>query len=158
MLKKIINWYWNLKYPELSDAQVKEFFNLFYTPMQMSEFLQANGFVWASDGLNWSRWTDTFERPGQVLARKFANCGGYMRLFKEFCLYRGYSVAEYELINHGFDYHYSSCVEKDGDFFMQSNLNIHKIADEAHFRSVWIVKYKSVKRISAHGTFLEPEA
>ena len=92
MLKWLINKYWNWRYPEWTRGQVKELFKSFNGNMwALQEYLRNNGFKWGSDGLNISRYTDTFARPEQVLARKFGNCGDYMRLYEEFIKFSGWS-------------------------------------------------------------------
>lgn len=153
-LMKLVNWYWNLRYPELSQAQVEKAFDCFEDIEQFSTFLKAAGFKWSSDGLNYTQLTDTFERPGQVLSRKFANCGGYMRLFKEFCKHRKcfISLVEYELTDGPLKnrWHYVSLIETDQGIFSQSNMDILKFDDYAKFDDFWATKYKKMRIINVH--------
>ena len=94
MIKKlwlsIVNAFWNFFYEELSDAQVHEFYDKFSNYFELAQYLQANGFEWKSDSMNLLPIykLDSFERPNQVLARRWANCSGYMRLFSDFIRYK----------------------------------------------------------------------
>ena len=154
MLKKLINWYWNIRYPELSTEQVNKVFDQFDSIQEFASFLKAAGFKWSSDGLNFCQATDTFERPGQVLARRFANCGGYMRLFKEFCLYKGFYdyLAEYELTDGVIRnrWHYISVIVHNGKIFSQSNMDILEFPTDDHIVDFWRMRYRKMTLIREH--------
>ena len=127
MFKWLINKYWAWRYPEWTRGQVEEYFRIFGGNIwQFRDNLIAKGFVWASDGLNVSRYTDTFARPEQVLARKFGNCGDFMRLFEEFIKFTGCAVKyiQHELTcDNSLRYHYvMQFTLADGQEIIQSNL------------------------------------
>lgn len=129
MLKWLINKYWNWRYPEWTRGQVEELFKRFNGDIfAFHEYLKDNGFKWGSDGLNISRYTDTFARPEQVLARKFGNCGDYMRLYEEFIKFSGCAkkYVQYEMTkDNSFDYHYVMLITlNNDDKILQSNLSL----------------------------------
>ena len=126
MLKWLINKYWNWRYPEWTDQQVQEYFAQFKSITDLRQDLVNKDFKWSSDGLNFSKSFDTFERPNQVLARQWANCGGFMRLFEAYIKSGNdnsiKSYTQFELIS-GFKWHYvMTIVKKDGEIMTQSNL------------------------------------
>ena len=128
MFKWLINAYWNWRYPEWTRGQVDELFKSFNGDIwALQEYLRNNGFKWGSDGLNISRYTDTFARPEQVLARKFGNCGDFMRLFEEFIKFSGCAVKyiQHELTcDNSLRYHYiMQFTLADGEEILQSNLD-----------------------------------
>lgn len=128
MLKWIINKFWDFWYPEWTDKQVQEYFAQFKDINDFRQDLINKNFKWASDGLNFSMLFDTFERPNQVLARQWANCGGFMRLFEAYIKsgndnsIKGYT--QFELKANDGKWHYIMAIKKnDGEIFTQSNLN-----------------------------------
>ena len=126
MLKWLINKYWNWRYPEWTDQQVQEYFAQFKSITDLRQDLVNKDFKWSSDGLNFSKSFDTFERPNQVLARQWANCGGFMRLFEAYIKSGNdnsiKSYSQFELIN-DYKWHYVMTItKKDGEIFTQSNL------------------------------------
>ena len=148
MLKWLINKYWNWRYPEWSDDMVKEYFDKCNNNIWLFQNkLIEHSFKWHSDGLNFSIYTDTFARPNQVLARKFGNCGDYMRLFEVFIKYTKCATryAQYELTcDDKFNYHYTMIVWlKDGNIITQSNLQL--LSEEAFktiskdYDNVWLI-------------------
>lgn len=126
MLKKIINLYWRMIYGEWTPEQVREFMGRFDTVSGFQTWLVDQGFKWRSDGLNFSIQTDTFERPEQVLARKWANCGGFMRLFETFIKLRSAAseYTQYEISNSEGRWHYVMFFKIGDQWHCQSNLNI----------------------------------
>lgn len=129
MLKLIVNFWWRLIYGEWSDERVAAYFENFHNIIELQMGLAAAGFRWRSDGLNFSIDTDTFERPGQVLARGWANCGGYMRLFEAYIKASGSASAytQYELTSDSGAWHYISIIEYKGGNHLQSNIQITEL-------------------------------
>lgn len=129
MLKWLINTYWNWRYPEWTRSQVENYFAKFNGSIWLlNDDLVSQGFKWASDGLNFSILTDTFARPEQVLARKFGNCGDYMRLYEEFIKYSGCArkYVQYEFTcDDALNYHYAALIDlNNGQQICQSNLSL----------------------------------
>jgi hypothetical protein len=133
MIKKIwlyiVNTWWNFFYEELSEAQVHEFYDKFSNYFELSAYLKANGYEWGSDGMNILPYykADSFERPGQVLARKFANCSGWMRMFSSFIRYKKCADKVEECLLHNGaigDYHYVCMIQDRGVVYLQSNMNV----------------------------------
>lgn len=133
MFKWLINAYWNWRYPEWTRGQVEELFKSFNGDIwALQEYLRNNGFKWGSDGLNISRYTDTFARPEQVLARKFGNCGDYMRLYEEFIKFSGCAVRyiQYEMTcDNSLKYHYvMEITMSDSEILIQNNMDLFAFA------------------------------
>lgn len=145
-LQKLINFIWRLIYGEWDEARQAELFSRFATIFDFQTWLVSNGFKWRSDGLNFSIETDTFERPGQVLARGWANCGGFMRLFEAYIKATG-AVDEYvqfELtapakilgVIPWTRWHYVSAFRIGAWWYVQSNLAFLAIVNEADTESM----------------------
>lgn len=135
MLKTIINFWWRIWYGEWSDARVKAYFDRFRNIFELRQALENEGFQWQSDGLNFSIQTDTFERPGQVLARKWANCGGFMRLFEAYIKYKNDGVIFYEQFEMSTrdrkKWHYVMLFQiEDGRYYLQTNNDIFQCAGD----------------------------
>lgn len=133
MIKKIwltiVNFYWSIRYPEWTDVQVKALFDSLNDHYDLVLYLKNNSFVWNSDGMNFSKEMDTFERPSQVLARKFANCSGFLRLFAEYIKYKRCAdrTEEYVLYNDDIlfgKWHYITYIYANGEKYIQNNMNI----------------------------------
>lgn len=129
MLKWIINKFWAWRYPEWTRSQVEEYFKQCNGNIWLFQNkLIGDNIKWDSDGLNFSRYTDTFARPEQMLARKFGNCGDFMRLFEEFIKYSGCATKyiQYEMTNdYSPKYHYAMVITmSNGETLLQSNLSL----------------------------------
>jgi len=133
MIKKlwlsIVNAFWNFFYEELSDAQVHELYDKFSNYFELAQYLQANGFEWKSDSMNLLPIykLDSFERPNQVLARRWANCSGYMRLFSDFIRYKRCADKVEECLLHNGaigEYHYVCMIQDRGVVYLQSNMGV----------------------------------
>lgn len=121
--------------------------------LALEQYLVSQGFKYGSDGMNAWEVTDDAERPTMVLARKFANCNGYMRLYEGFIKYKktkGIKVADtykqYEIVN-GDRWHFINFIYLNHQCFFQSNIHITEDASE----ETTICNYKiagwEVKRI-----------
>jgi hypothetical protein len=130
MIKKIIRWFWNLIYGELDDAEVKAFYDKFANVFELSNYLMANGYEWASDGTNTLPYYkfDDFSRPGQVIARRFGNCSDFLRLFSEFVKYKRCADRLEECLLHNGPigaWHYVSLIQDRGITYIQSNMSVN---------------------------------
>ncbi len=130
ILVSIVNYFWDLFYPEWSDAEVNAFFDKFSNHFELSNYLIANNYEWLSDGLNILpiHALDTFERPGQVLARGGANCGGWLRFFSTFIKYKRCADRLEECLLHNGQigaWHYVSLIQDRGITYIQSNMSVN---------------------------------
>lgn len=130
MIKKLIRWFWNLIYGELDEVEVKQFFDRFANVFELSNYLMANGYEWRSDGENILPYYkfDGFERPGQVLARKWANCSGWLRLYSEFIRYKRCADRLEECLLHNGTigaWHYVMLIQDCGITYIQSNMSVN---------------------------------
>lgn len=151
ILVSIVNYFWNLFYPEWSDTEVKTFFDKFNNAFELSNYLIANGFKWQSDGLNLLPLPalDTFERPGQVLARGGANCSGYMALFSSFIKYKRCADRLEECLLHNGPigaWHYVGLIQDCGITYIQSNMSV-TILDKP-LLELYKDKYKNMEMIA----------
>ena len=126
----VVNWFWAQSCPEWTDAQVKEFFDQFSNHFELANYLAANKFTWNSDGMNILpvHALDTYERPSQLLARKFGNCTGYLRLFSEFIKYKRCADSMEEYLMHNGEigsWHAIIVIQSNGIVYYQSNMNVN---------------------------------
>lgn len=137
MINKIIrffvNTYWKIRYGEWSDAKVKDLFDNLSNQQELSNWLVLEGFKWDIDGTNFSIWTDSYARPGQILARKFGNCTDFGRLYSEFIKYK--QTAEYiEEIMFSNDladkWHFVIAIKDRGKWYVQSNLTVSEVENK----------------------------
>ena len=135
ILRFIINSFWNFIYPELTDKQVSQEMSLCKTPFQLETYLCSRGFKWASDGLNFSLETDSFEKPSQVLSRKWANCSGFLRLYSYFFDLNRIKHKEILLYSTKTKlWHYINIFEYEGKNYQQSNISLTEIIN---FDKLW---------------------
>ena len=135
ILRNIVNWFWNFIYPELSNKEVEEIYSICKTPFQLETYLCSHGFKWASDGLNFSIETDSFERPNQLLSRKWGNCSGFLRLYSEFFDRIGVKHEEIMLLNTlDKSWHYINIFEFENKYYMQSNISL---TEADNFDKIW---------------------
>lgn len=128
---KAINFFWRQIYGELTTVEKEAFYDSINSLFELINYLKLNNFKWASDGLNFQIDVDTFERPEQVLARKWANCGGFMRLYEDFIKYKfskgflmAFSYRQYELRG-SYNWHYVMLID---DGVLLSNLEMIPIS------------------------------
>jgi len=135
ILRFVVNSFWNLIYPELSDKEVEGIYSLCKTPFQFEVYLCSHGFNWASDGLNFNILTDSFEKPSQVLSRKWANCSGFLRLYSVLFDKLGIKHKETLLLHSdGMRWHYINIFQYEGKFYQQSNIALTEITN---FGKLW---------------------
>ena len=135
ILRFVINSFWNFIYPELSEKEVEEIYSLCKTPFQLEVYLCSHGFKWASDGLNFNILSDSFEKPSQVLSRKWANCSGFLRLYSTLFDKIGIKHKEILLIHSDkIQWHYINIFQYDGKFYQQSNIALTEITS---FDKLW---------------------
>lgn len=130
ILRFIINSFWNFIYPEWTDAEVKAVYDSMSNQFELTQYLISNGFTWNNDGLNANYYTDSYERPGQVLARKFANCTGFLRLYSEFMQYhKCVDYFEEIMLFHEDSYRWHAIIVMydRGVCYYQSNINVSQI-------------------------------
>ena len=152
IMLKIVNWFWNIIYPEWSLTQVKEFYDKFSNYFELSAYLLANGFTYNADGMNILPIyrLDTFARPSQVLARKFGNCSDYMRLFSEFIRYKICADEFEELFLHNGEignWHYILKINDRNITYLQSNMHVGLATTEAW--NEYKIEYKHIDIIDS---------
>lgn len=153
----LINFYWNRRYPELNNEEVKVIFEKHQSIIGFATYLYVEKFTYNHDGLNYTYILDTFERPNQVLARKFANCSGYMRLWQDYVEYmrNADEIIQYDMNNGwqwklnplGGQWHYISFIRVDNKWYLQSNVNIIEIASPESTLEVYKKEYKNITQI-----------
>lgn len=149
MFKKItaffVNGFWNCIFKPWTDEQVKKFYDGFDNYIQLSKYLQDKGFKWASDGANFCEISDFANRPKYVLARGWANCDDYCRLFEEFIKYKR-CADHYEetlLKNAEGDWHFVTVIIDRNTAWLQSNMYVSLLQE--HVIKAFENKYTSVE-------------
>lgn len=138
----IVNWFWNIFYPEWTEAEVYAFYDQFSNYFELALYLQVNKFTYKPDGMNLLPIyrIDTFARPSQVLARKFYNCSDMERLFSEFIRYKRCADSFEEILLHNGEignWHYILIINDRGKQYIQSNIFVNPLTPEQ------IAEYKS---------------
>lgn len=131
----IVNWFWNIFYPEWTEAEVHAFYDKFSNYFELALYLQVNKFAYKPDGMNLLPIyrIDTFARPSQVLARKFYNCGDACRLFSEFTKYKKCADSFEEIFLHNGEignWHYIMLISDRGQQYVQSNIFVNAVTPE----------------------------
>ena len=139
---KLVTLFWSLLYGEWTKEQKQKLYNDLADVSDLEQYLRNNGFEWKNDGLNWNVKVDTFERAERVLARRWGNCGDYMRLYEDFLKFKDRGrYTQYEL-RAGYLWHYVSVI--NGKLFQSNAKLLPMQGDEGATLLYYFPKYEEV--------------